>query len=305
MRSGIGCQPPRTHIGGMASVKKRLAANAAGDFFVDSSCIDCGTCRWMAPEVFSGDGEHSFVQRQPEGEDHERLALMALMACPTGSIGTARRHDLAPIREAFPREIDGQVLHCGFHAENSFGAASWLIRRAHGNVMVDCPRFTSPLVRRLEDMGGIAAMVLTHCDDVADHRRYASHFGCRRILHAADQDSSTADVEILISGRAPVQLDADLVLIPVPGHTRGSMCLLHRDCHLFTGDHLAWDRRRARLAAFRDVCWYDWGELVASMERLATFRFEWVLPGHGAPCHLPAQKMADRMAELLGRLHAD
>jgi glyoxylase-like metal-dependent hydrolase (beta-lactamase superfamily II)/ferredoxin len=286
----------------MASVMKRLAANAVGDLFVDSTCIDCGTCRWMAPEVFDGDGEHSFVHRQPDGGEQMRSALMASLACPTGSIGSHTRHDLAPIRAAFPRVVEEPVFHCGYHAEDSFGAASWLICRPQGNVMIDCPRFATPLVRRLEQMGGVATMVLTHRDDVADHCRYAAYFGCRRILHADDQDESTADIEMTVSGLAPIRLDDELLLIPVPGHTKGSICLLHRDRHLFSGDHLAWDRRAGRLTAFRDACWYDWGELVASMERLAAFTFAWVLPGHGAPIHRPAEIMAEEMAELLRQL---
>jgi glyoxylase-like metal-dependent hydrolase (beta-lactamase superfamily II)/ferredoxin len=289
---------------GMASWRKRLATNARGDFFVDASCIDCGTCRWMAPEVFAGDGSQSFVYTQPGSPATVHRALMALISCPTASIGTQTRHDLAPIRAAFPRPIDGPVYHCGYHAADSYGAASWLIARPQGNVMVDCPRFAGPLVRRLEEMGGIATMVLTHRDDVAEHRRYAAHFGCRRVIHLADRDDATADVEVVIVGRGPQPLDDDLRIIPVPGHTKGSVCLLHADRHLFTGDHLAWDPPRQRLTAFRDVCWYDWNEQVASMERLAGFRFEWVLPGHGAPCNLPADAMATAMQELLARLRA-
>jgi glyoxylase-like metal-dependent hydrolase (beta-lactamase superfamily II)/ferredoxin len=289
----------------MASLKKRLASNAGGDLFVDSSCIDCGTCRWMAPDVFSGDGTHSFVHRQPATTDGIQSALKALTACPTGSIGSRARHDFAPVRESFPAAIDGPVFHCGYHAAASFGAASWLICRPQGNVMIDCPRFTLPLVRRLEQMGGIATMVLTHQDDVADHRRYAAHFGCRRLLHADDQQESMADVEEIIGGREPTRLDEDLLLIPVPGHTKGSMCLLHQDRHLFTGDHLAWNRRAGHLTAFRDACWYNWREVVASMERLAAFSFAWVLPGHGAPCHLPAEAMARAMTDLLQRLLVD
>lgn len=289
----------------MASTRKRLATNRPGDFFVDATCIDCGTCRWMAPEVFSGDGSHSYVHTQPDSTAAVRAALLALVACPTGSIGTEARHNLAPIRAAFPQPVDGPVFHCGYHAAHSYGAASWLIVRPQGNVMVDCPRFAGPLVRRLEDMGGIATMVLTHRDDVADHRRFAAHFGCRRVMHADDRDASTADVEMLVTGHDPVPLDDDLQIIPVPGHTKGSICLLHVDRHLFTGDHLAWDQRRERLTAFRDVCWYDWDEQAASMRRLAEFRFEWVLPGHGAPCHLPADAMATGMRELLTRLDGD
>ena len=56
-------------------------------------------------------------------------------------------------------------------------------------------------------------------------------------------------------------------MIPVPGHTRGSVCFLWRDRFLFTGDHLAWSGRRGSLTAFRSACWYDWGEQTRSMER--------------------------------------
>lgn len=124
--------------------------------------------------------------------------------------------------------------------------------------------------------------------------RYAAHFGCRRIIHLDDRDRSTS----------PTAFAEDLLMIPVPGHTKGSVCVLHSDRHLFTGDHLAWDRSRQQLTAFRDVCWYDWGEQVVSMERLAAYRFEWVLPGHGAPCHLPAVEMSTAMRQLLAGLRA-
>ena len=37
----------------MANASRRLPHNAPGDFFVDSTCIDCDTCRWMAPATFT------------------------------------------------------------------------------------------------------------------------------------------------------------------------------------------------------------------------------------------------------------
>lgn len=286
----------------MASMRKRLAANAPGEFFVDASCIDCGTCRWMAPDLFAGDGVHSYVAQQPADGEEIRHALLATLACPTGSIGAASKHDMKSLRSAFPRPVDGPVHHCGYHAADSYGAASWLILRPEGNVMVDCPRFSAPLVKRLEELGGIATMVLTHRDDVADHRRYALAFGCRRVLHADDRTWATADVEQIVEGNEPVRLAPGLLLIPTAGHTKGSMCLLADDTWLFTGDHLAWDDRRSRLTAFRDACWYDWPTQLASLRALAAYRFSWVLPGHGAPGHLPPEQMAEALAQLVAEL---
>jgi glyoxylase-like metal-dependent hydrolase (beta-lactamase superfamily II) len=47
------------------------------------------------------------------------------------------------------------------------------------------------------------------------------------------------------------------------------------------------------------VCWHDWGIQTASMEKLAAFRFEWVLPGHGRPWRAPSAEAAQR--EVLAR----
>src|SRR5258708_5417401 len=75
----------------MASLVARLPANVAGDFFVDASCIDCGTCRWVAPASFASAGEASCVSHQPADEIQRRRAELALIACPVGAIGTVER----------------------------------------------------------------------------------------------------------------------------------------------------------------------------------------------------------------------
>lgn len=279
----------------MATIAERLSTNVAGDLYVDRTCIDCDTCRWMAPTVFDRFQEQSAVYHQPETPEELRRALMALLACPTTSIGTTGHHDLKPVLAAFPDPIDGPVSHCGFHHEDSFGATSYFIARPNGNVLVDSPRFAGPLVRRLEELGGVALMVLTHKDDVAEHAKFAQHFGCARVLHEQDVVADTRDVERVVTGREPVELDRDLVFIPTPGHTRGSACLQLDEKYLFTGDHLAWSERRGHVYGFRDACWYDWGEVIASTRRLQHFRFEWILPGHGRRCHFAQDEMDEQL----------
>jgi len=279
----------------MANLAKRLEMNADGEFFVDSSCIDCGTCRWMAPAVFDQQDGYARVYRQPAGAPDVLASLRALVACPTGSIGTTGDHDVASIAAEFPVEVAPGVYHCGYHHRDSFGAASYLVVRSQGNVLVDSPRFSGPLVRRLEALGGVDLMFLTHRDDVADHARFAARFGCRRLLHADDVSTSTRAVELQPTGTAVRSVAEDLLLIPVPGHTRGSACLLFAERFLFTGDHLAWSLSMRRLYAFRGACWYDWDTQIESMRRLATHDFEFVLPGHGAPCRFDSSDMRRRM----------
>lgn len=276
----------------MAHLTQRRPQNVSGDLYVDTTCIDCDTCRWMAPTVFKALGEQSAVYHQPETAEERQLALQALLACPTASIGTVEPpRDIKAIQQSFPIEITEGVYHCGYHSEDSYGAASYLIRRPDGNVLVDSPRYAPPLVKRLEAIGGIRYLYLTHRDDVADHQKFHEHFGCQRILHRDEITRDTQDVEIPLEGLDPVWLAPDLQIIPVPGHTRGHTVLLYQNKVLFTGDHLAWSSDLGQLHAFRQACWYSWPALIDSMKKLLDYSFEWVLPGHGRRYHTDISTM--------------
>jgi glyoxylase-like metal-dependent hydrolase (beta-lactamase superfamily II) len=208
---------------------------------------------------------------------------MALVACPTGSIGSTEKHDAHIGIDAFPMHLADDVYFCGFTSESSFGGWSYVIKRTAsegGNVLIDSPRFASQLVTRIEEMGGVRRMLLTHKDDIAAHELFQQRFGMARTMHKND-GAIRLGVEQVIEGEDIVELDDDLVAIPTPGHTRGHVVFLYRNKFLFTGDHLAWSRTRQTLTAFRSVAWYSWPEQIRSMEKLLAYDFEWVLPGHG------------------------
>jgi glyoxylase-like metal-dependent hydrolase (beta-lactamase superfamily II)/ferredoxin len=262
----------------MADRARAFPDNAPGSFFVDRDCIDCETCYTLAPEVFEDARGHARVVRQPTGDAQRRRAQMALVACPTASIGADDKSGMVEAARAFPDRIEDEVSFCGYTSEKSFGAWSYLIERPAGNVLVDSPRAAGPLLRRLEELGGVALMVLSHRDDVADHAGFRARFGCDRLMHRAD---GVRGLERYLEGDEPVSLADDLLAIPTPGHTPGSLCLLYRRYFLFTGDHLWWNPERAILSASRSLNWYSWEEQLRSLERLLDFEFTWVLPGHG------------------------
>jgi glyoxylase-like metal-dependent hydrolase (beta-lactamase superfamily II)/ferredoxin len=266
----------------MADPRQRLPENAPGEFFVDSTCIDCGTCRQIAPEVFARSRAHySFVERQPERADLRQRSTLAVVACPTSSIGGGAASETRAAARSFPEPITANVSYCGYASEKSYGASSYLLRRSAGNVLVDSPRAARPLLERITALGGVGLMFLSHMDDVAEHAAFHRLLGCTRVLHRADVRAETRDVERQLEGADPIRLADDLLAIPVPGHTRGSTALLYKDEVLFSGDHLWCAADASGLHASRDVCWYSWAEQTRSMERLLDFRFEWVLPGHG------------------------
>jgi glyoxylase-like metal-dependent hydrolase (beta-lactamase superfamily II)/ferredoxin len=274
----------------MADRARALPTNVPGDFFVDETCIDCDTCRIVAPAVFGRVGDRSAVVRQPTDARGILAAQKAAVACPTASIGSKSKARVRDAVAAYPERVEGDVHFCGYTSEKSFGAHSYLVVRPEGNIMIDSPRFAEPLVRRLDEMGGVAAMLLTHRDDVADHGRFHERYGCDRVIHEADA-GGLSDVERVLGGLDPREIEDGLLAIPVPGHTRGSVVFLWNERYLFSGDHLAWSEKLGHLYAFRSACWYSWREQVESMKRLLDHRFEWVLPGHGRSIRLPAREM--------------
>src|SRR5215471_862709 len=165
----------------MADKNKRLSTNVDGDFYVDSTCINCDTCRQLAPDTFRESGDYSAVYKQPGDQRQVRAALQALVCCPTGSIGTVEKNDAREVMGDFPLLIEDGVYYAGFNSPKSYGGNSYFIRHADGNWLVDSPKFVRPLVEKLDQLGGVRYIFLTHRDDVAEASKYAERFGSDRI----------------------------------------------------------------------------------------------------------------------------
>jgi glyoxylase-like metal-dependent hydrolase (beta-lactamase superfamily II)/ferredoxin len=281
----------------MADRARSLPENVEGSFFVDSTCIDCDTCRQLAPTVFGETGEFSYVMRQPLEPAEELAAYRALVACPTGSIGAAAKDRVAEAVAQFPLPLSDGVSYCGFNSPKSFGGNSYFLEHPDGNWLIDSPRFVEHLARRFQERGGLRYIFLTHRDDVAEAAKYARRFGATRIIHRLEL-AAQPDAERVIDGFDPVELAPGFLAIPTPGHTRGHCALLAGDC-LFSGDHIWWSRARGRLNASRDVCWHSWKQQLESVALLDRYLFEWVLPGHGERVHFPREEMRRQVRRLI------
>ncbi|MGQ0812596.1 MAG: MBL fold metallo-hydrolase [Nitrospiraceae bacterium] len=288
----------------MANLKARLSTNIEGNFFVDETCINCDTCRQLAPKSFKEVGDYSAVVQQPERGEHVHQAYQALLACPVGSIGTERsdKSRMQAAMASFPLHLEGDVYYCGFNSEKSFGANSFFVQHPDGNWLIDSPRYMKHLIDAVDRMGGIRYIFLTHEDDVADAAKYAERFGAKRIIHRADAEAMP-DAEWIVDGDKAVELVPQFHAIPVPGHTPGSMALLYDDTFLFTGDHLWWEPESGTLESPTQLVW-DHRELLGSIKELLDHRFQWVLAGHGDRIKLSPDEMADRLRALVQRRHA-
>jgi glyoxylase-like metal-dependent hydrolase (beta-lactamase superfamily II) len=277
----------------------RNSASAKGDWYIDDRCIDCAASREVAPGLIVERGGKSVFARQPATDDEVRAAWRAALLCPTASIGSEGRREQPP--DLFPQELEGGIYRCGYNARSSFGAHSYFVQRREGNVLIDSPRYVAKLVQAFERMGGLADVLLSHQDDVADAKEFADRFSARVWIHEDDR-SAAPHATNLLKGTDATDLGGDLVAIPVPGHTRGSVVYLWRDTYLFSGDSLAWSHKTNDLIAFREACWYSWSELKRSLDRLTEYQFEWILPGHGHSVHLTATEMNTRLKALVQRM---
>jgi len=280
---------------------KRHPGNAPGEWFVDDACINCGAAYAIEPGIFVERDGQALVAKQPVSEDELRTAWRARLCCPTASIHTVGHSEQPP--DLFPQRLDDGLYRLGYNARASWGAHSFALLREAGHVMVDAPRWTKHVVEPLERFGGIAHIVLTHRDDVADAARYAAHFDARVWIHERDRDAAPFATD-LVRGDAPQPMFAGMVAIPLPGHTRGSVAYLHAERYLFTGDSLSWDLDDDDLAAWEEIAWHSWDEQRRSLRRLLDHRFEWVLAGHGGSQARPPEEMRARLSALLERLGA-
>ena len=287
----------------MARIGDRHPDGAPGEWFVDTKCFDCDAARQVAPGLIirnPGDGVSLFA-RQPATAEEIEMAWRAVMVCPTKSVGhTSLKRPSSPV---FPQALGDGVHLLGHNSKSSFGAHSYFVERADGNVMVDSPRWTREVARPLQELGGVAHILLSHSDDVADADRYASHFDAQVWIHADDSGAAPYATD-LIEGEDPLMIADDVVAFPVPGHTKGSVLYLLDGHLLFSGDSLSWSPEREQLSAFRGACWYSWEEQTKSLDRFAAsgLRFDRLFCGHGWNHDLTTEEFHRHLTELVARM---
>lgn len=280
----------------MARADLAHPSNAPGSWFVDTRCIRCDAARDWAPELIGMDAAgRSFVAAQPAGPEQTAALWRAAAACPTKSIGHRER-----FREpsgVFPYQLTAGVLALGNNALSSFGGHSYLATRPAGNLMIDSPRFSRTLAEQVDAIGGVAHILLSHRDDVADADRWAERYGARVWIGAADADAAPYATD-LIGDDGDTVIAPGVVSIPAPGHTEGHILYHLNNRHLFTGDTLHWNRRRRELDVFPQQTFYSWAVLADTVARMAALPVEWLFPGHGQWHHIGREEWARQLTGL-------
>lgn len=289
----------------MADKNKIVEGNVAGDFFVDTTCINCDNCREMVPEVFGWFGDYAGVKKQPQSAEEIHQSLQALVCCPTGSIGTHEKHDIKSVIDEFPICLDENVYYFGFNSPKGAGGKSFFVKHPSGNWMIDSPKFQPRLLEWIKENGGLKYIFLTHRDDVADAGSYATKLNANRIIHINDI-AAEPHAEMILEGLNPLTLDNDFIVIPTPGHTSGHCMLLYKNKYLFSGDVFTANFRFQGLETWPPLyCWYSWEEQTKSIERLQKYDFEWILPAHGRRYHRTKEEMKNELANAIAHCKSE
>ncbi len=72
----------------LETFRQRMPDNVRGRFYVGDQCLDCDFCRAVAPENFARNdaGGYSYVKKQPETTEEEKLCREAQAGCHVETI---------------------------------------------------------------------------------------------------------------------------------------------------------------------------------------------------------------------------
>lgn len=171
------------------------------------------------------------------------------------------------------------VYSCGTPSEKTWGAHSYLVRTEAGNAMVDTPEYTKSVVDALEKAGGVEWIFVSHWDDIGDACQFQNRFSSKIVINAMEASAVGCTVEVPFT--KVTELSEQLIVIPTPGHSPGSSCLLFTQTpgFLFTGDHLMGTRADSVLPA--KFSWtHNWDQQIESAWALLQYPFDVVLPAH-------------------------
>ncbi|MBX8638410.1 MAG: hypothetical protein KIY11_08670 [Thermoplasmata archaeon] len=142
------------------------------------------------------------------------------------------------------KEVLPGIYLIGKYSLKSFGNSGYFVVHEGGNILVDAPELTEEDSKFITDHGGLAKIFITHIRAFGDACNLKTKFGASLIMHEGDArlaKGCTPDSTF----SAEQKLYDDVTLIPTPGYTPGSSCMLLRSGKgvLFCGDMFWWGNR--------------------------------------------------------------
>lgn len=131
----------------------------------------------------------------------------------------------------------------------SFGNSGYFVRHERGNILVDAPELQDSDFNFIQENGGIEYIFITHIRAFGDACNLKSKFKAKLVIHEGDAKLAkgcTADIAF----DKEHKLYDDVTLIPTPGYSPGSSCMLLgvNGGALFCGD-MFWFGNRDRFSS--------------------------------------------------------
>ncbi|KAL1913776.1 hypothetical protein Sste5344_000043 [Sporothrix stenoceras] len=141
-----------------------------------------------------------------------------------------------------PDKYDSGVVSIYTTPQVAIGQRALLLCTEKGNLLWDCITYLDDdTVRAVNDLGGIAAIVISHPHYYSTALHWAAAFDCKVYLSAEDSDwiMRRGDAHVLWDGPRMDFLDGQFTAAKVGGHFPGSSVLLWKDRKkLFVADSI-------------------------------------------------------------------
>ncbi|KAJ4022619.1 hypothetical protein NW752_000174 [Fusarium irregulare] len=196
----------------LTTTDSHLVCDACGTHFPTTSLKTCFIC----------DDPRQFVP--PTGQSFSTLA----------SLKKKHRNEFTPCA------TDPDITFITSTPKLGIGQRAILIKTPKGNILWDCiTLLDDETVKKIEDMGGLRAIVISHPHFYSAHVQWGRAFGCPVYLASEDMiwtTFSSSEQVPLIDTTTPI-LDTGATAIKLGGHFPGSM-VLHYNNRLFIADTL-------------------------------------------------------------------
>ncbi|KAL0931397.1 metallo-beta-lactamase family protein [Colletotrichum truncatum] len=137
-------------------------------------------------------------------------------------------------------KFNSSVIAIRTEPQVAIGQRAFLLRSPAGNVLWDCITYIDDdTIRRIKDLGGIDAIVISHPHYFSTTLHWAEAFGCKVYISVEDSEwlGRQGDGYVLWEGQEMEFVDGQFTAVKVAGHFPGSSVLLWKsEKKLFVAD---------------------------------------------------------------------
>jgi glyoxylase-like metal-dependent hydrolase (beta-lactamase superfamily II) len=181
-----------------------------------------------------------------------------------------------------PTNISANKIFAFAPNSDTLGGSAYLLVRAEGNVLIDCPALDQINLDFLHFHGSVQWLFLTHRGAMGKTAEIQKIFGCEILVQ--EQEAYLLPGLTSFTFGQEFTLDSTIQAIWTPGHSPGSSCLYYRQFGgvLFSGRHLV-PNQQGQLMPIRTAKTFHWPRQLSSMqflrERFTAENLEYIFPG--------------------------